>query len=188
MEAERAARCPLCSQPVEMPRMYCATCDLQLQACPNCGRLHPPWLDKCPYCGSTVNTSRKLETAQLDDALPGGTDNASAAGRIERLETGAEAPADTKPTDTFAADAELETPNTYVDYYSNGGIIGLIRYTARVPLYALIGLAVFVSSYFDENANSSMPVVMVITLVVIGVLSAAWLMAAWYFTTGLNDD
>jgi hypothetical protein len=168
--------------------MYCAACDLQLHACPNCGRLHPPWLDKCPYCGSAVNTSRKLETTQLDDVLQGGTDNASAAGRIGRLETGADAPAETYPTDTIAADATFETPNTSVDYYSSGGIVGLLRYTARVPLYALIGLAVFVSSYLDENANSSMSPVMVITLVVIGVLCAAWLMAAWFFTTGLNDD
>jgi hypothetical protein len=188
MEAERAARCPLCSQTVEMPRMYCAACDLQLQACPNCGRLHPPWLDKCLYCGSTVNTSRKLETALLDDGLQGETDNASAAGRIKRLETGAVAPAETNPIDTITADAAPETPNTSIDYYSSGGIVGLIRYTARVPLYALIGLAVFVSSYFDENANSSMPPVMVITLVVIGALCTTWLVIAWFFTSGLNGD
>jgi hypothetical protein len=177
MAVEHATHCPLCSKPVEMPGRYCQHCDMTLNLCPWCGRLHPPWLEKCTYCGSQLNTERKLEPGQ-EDAVSGvpSDESRSAEGRMARLETGSEDPPQEQIANEEASASEraVITPNEEDELPPDWRFIA--RESSWIPGGALLFL-IYIAAEFSDSGFSA-PTWLIVPAWIIGVIAVVWLVIA----------
>lgn len=52
-EKKEKCHCPYCEGPLEGLEDYCGQCNLELEACPECGKLTRKGEKECPHCGAT---------------------------------------------------------------------------------------------------------------------------------------
>lgn len=52
-EKEEKCYCPYCEGPIEGLEGYCGNCNIDLEACPECGKLTRKGEEKCLHCGAT---------------------------------------------------------------------------------------------------------------------------------------